>query len=117
MSRKTREDEALSLLGLARRAGAVAAGTASARRSLREGEARLLLTASDASPGQLGKVIRLARRRDVPCRALADRSRLGRALGEPPVSAVAVTSESFADRLLDRLAPNEGSELEGAQRR
>lgn len=117
MSPKKREDDALSLLGLALRAGAVERGIERARRSLRGGGARLLVTADDASPGQLRKVIRLAQHRDVPCRTLADRSRLGGALGGPPVSAAAVTSESFAHELLSRLAPIAGSGSDEEQRR
>lgn len=117
MSPKTKEDDALSLLGLARRAGAVEPGLERSRDAIGRGGARLLLTAHDASTAQLRKVIRLARHRDVPRRILADRSRLGRALGGPPVSAAAVTSESFAHELLSRLAPVEGSGTDAEQRR
>lgn len=105
MSRRTRESEALSLLGLARRAGDVALGTDATRRAVREGEARLVLTAEDASKTQLVKVLRLVRERNVPHRTVEHRSTLGAALGTALASAAAVTNPSLAERILDRLSP------------
>jgi len=103
MSATTAERDALSFLGLARRAGHVAAGTERTRAALRAGSARLVLTAGDASETQLEKISGLIRRQDIPRRTVADRSELGRAVGSSPVSAVAVTGASFAQQLLDRL--------------
>jgi ribosomal protein L7Ae-like RNA K-turn-binding protein len=92
------------LLGLARRAGAVASGTEAVRRAIREGEAQLVLMATDASSVQLDKVRKTLRDRAIPQVVLGDRDTLGAALGMSPVSAVAVTSASFAGRLLAELA-------------
>jgi ribosomal protein L7Ae-like RNA K-turn-binding protein len=95
--------EAFRLLGLARRAGAVVPGTDAARRAVREGEARLVLMASDAASVQLDKIRRLLENRSIPRAVLGDRVTLGAALGMGPVSAVAVTVASFADELRRRL--------------
>ena len=92
------------LLGLARRAGAIAPGTEAVRRAIREGEAQLVLMATDASSVQLEKIRKTLRDRAIPQALLGDREALGAALGTAPVSAVAVTSASFADRLLEELA-------------
>ena len=97
--------EAFRLLGLARRAGAVVPGTDAARRAVREGEARLILMASDASSVQLGKIRRLLENRSIPQAILGDRATLGAAVGAGSVSAVAVTAETFADELQRRLGP------------
>lgn len=105
---KTPEGDALALLGLAHRAGAVAVGTEACRRALREGAACLVLLASDAAEGQIGKVRNLARHRGVRQREVADRRRLGAAVGRPPTTAVAVTERSFAQELLLRLSSREG---------
>jgi len=95
--------ELLGLLGLARRAGAVASGTEAVRRAIREGEARLVLTAADASLVQLDKIRKTMRDRPIPQASLWDRSTLGAAMGRAPLSAVAVTHASFAGRLLEGL--------------
>lgn len=106
-------DEALRLLGLARRAGAVAPGTDLARRAVRAGEARLILMAGDASEAQLEKVRTVLRSRPVPSATLADRSTLGAAVGRGPVSAVAVTAPSLAEAIQRKLAGRraEGSDI------
>ena len=54
----------LALLGMARRAGALAYGTGSTRRALKEGRARLILFAQDASETQRDKVMKLSSTRD-----------------------------------------------------
>jgi ribosomal protein L7Ae-like RNA K-turn-binding protein len=101
--------DAFRLLGLARRAGAAVPGTDAARRALREGEARLILMAADASSVQLGKISRLMENRSVPRAILGDRATLGAALGVGPVSAVAVTVATFAEEIQRKLAEGAGS--------
>jgi ribosomal protein L7Ae-like RNA K-turn-binding protein len=108
--------EALQLLGLARRAGAVVPGTDAARRAVRQGEARLVLMAGDASSVQLKKIRNALKHRPIPQGTLGDRATLGAAVGRGPVSAVAVTAASFAEQLQLRLGiggqtePNEVEE-------
>lgn len=92
------------LLGLAQRAGALERGTGSTQRAVRDGRARLVLVAQDASKVQLEKVIKLLRHRDIPKVTLGNRAELGAAVGSAPLSAVAVTNESFANQLAGRLA-------------
>lgn len=99
----SRRPEAFRLLGLARRAGAVAPGTDAVRRAIREGEAQLILMASDASGVQLKKIRTTVHDRTIPQAVLGDRDTLGSAVGLAPLSAVAVTNASLADRLLQEL--------------
>lgn len=91
------------LLGLARRAGAIVSGTDRVRRALREGDARLVLLAGDASEAQLEKVFKILRKGTIPRARLGDRESLGAALGLAPISAAAVTSASLADKVLTEL--------------
>ena len=98
-----RRPEAFRFLGLARRAGAVAPGTDATRRAIRQGEARLVLMARDASGVQLDKIRKELSNRPIPQVILGDRATLGAAIGKAPVTAVAVTSESLATRLLQDL--------------
>ncbi len=92
--------EVFRLLGLARRAGAVAPGTDATRRAISRGEARLVLMAGDASRVQLDKIRKELSNRPIPQVILGDRATLGAAIGKAPVAAVAVTDESLAARLL-----------------
>jgi ribosomal protein L7Ae-like RNA K-turn-binding protein len=94
---------AFRLLGLARRAGAVVPGTDATRRSIRRGEARLVLMARDASGVQMDKIKKTLVKRPIPHAVLGDRSTLGAAIGKGPTSAIAVTDESLANRLLEDL--------------
>ena len=106
---ETRKSSALRLLGLARRAGAVALGTDSVRRAIRDGEALLILMAEDASSVQLKKLRTTRDDGSIPRVTLGDRATLGAALGMAELSVVAVTQASLANRLVEEL---EGSEDE-----
>lgn len=108
----SRRAEALRLLGLARRAGAVAPGTDATRRSIRSGEARLILLAEDASRSQLEKIERTQGNQAIPRAFLGDRATLGAAVGRAPASAVAVTVPSFAKELQRKLAAADRDESE-----
>ena len=100
---ESRTASALRLLGLARRAGAVAPGTESVRRAIRDGEALLILMARDASSVQLKKIGTTRDDGSIPRVTLGDRNTLGAAVGMSPLSAIAVTQASFADRLIAEL--------------
>ena len=95
--------KALQILGLARRAGAVAPGTTATRRSISKGEACVVLMAEDASSAQLDKIRRTMRKRIIPQVLLGDRATLGAAIGKAPIAAVAVTDASLAGRLLESI--------------
>ena len=109
--------DAMALLGMARRAGALAYGTGSTRRALREGRARLVLLAQDASETQRDKVMNLLRHGTTPRAILGTREALGAAVGSAPVSAVAVTDREFAKELVARLGVGPGMSVENGTRR
>ena len=100
---ESRTVSALRLVGLARRAGAVAPGTDAVRRAIREGEAQLILMASDASSVQLDKIRSTLNNRAIPQRYLGDRNALGEAVGLGPLAAVAITAGPLAERLIEEL--------------
>lgn len=103
MRAKRATNSALGILGLARRAGAVVHGTEAARRVLRDGSARLLLIACDASEVQRQKLLRLLSHRDVPWVEAGTRQELGQAIGSAPVTAIAVVADSFAKQMCGQL--------------
>ena len=102
---------------MARRAGALAYGTGSTRRALKEGRARLILFAQDASDTQREKVMKLLRHGTTPRATLGTREALGSAVGTAPVSAVAVTDRGFAKELLARLGVKPGKPVQNGMRR
>ena len=113
---ESRTTSALRLLGLARRAGAVAPGTDAVRRAIREGEAQLVLIAGDASSTQVDKVRTTMHDRTIPQVILGDRNTLGAALGLGPLTAVAVTSESLAQQLARELeVPRDGGSTDAVE--
>ena len=107
----------LALLGMARRAGALAYGTGSTRRALKEGRARLILFAQDASETQRYKVMKLLRHETTPRATLGTREALGLAVGSAPVSAVAVTDKELAKELASRLVIELETPVENGTRR
>jgi ribosomal protein L7Ae-like RNA K-turn-binding protein len=102
----SRRAEALALLGIAVRAGAVVKGVDATRRGLRKGEVRLVWAAEDASDAQLVKVMPLARAGSIPVIRAGDRAELGAALGAGALSAVGVTGPSFVKQLQVLLGPD-----------
>ena len=92
--------KAFALLGLAQRAGAVERGVDATRRAVRDGRARLVLIAEDASEAQVKKIAGLLEHRSVPQRQVGGQEDLGAALGAGPLSAVAITLQNFAAPML-----------------
>jgi ribosomal protein L7Ae-like RNA K-turn-binding protein len=99
----SRRAEALALLGIARRAGAVVKGTEATRRAIRNGKVRLVILAEDGSEKQQGKVIPLAGARGIPCRKIGARTELGSAVGSVPLTMVGVIGVEFAKRIEEHL--------------
>lgn len=93
----------LHLLGLARRGGRVVSGDRAVLAACTAGQAQLLLLAEDASPNTRRRFETAASRAGVPLRYVADRLRLGEALGQSPRAVVALTDAGFANAVLDRL--------------
>ena len=111
-----RRSEAGSMLGIARRAGAVVVGTEAARQAVRDGRAELVLIAEDASAGQQKKLLPLLENSGVPHHVWGTRAELGGAIGAGLSSAVAITQAPLAAEIERRMADdaaavgNEGSE-------
>ena len=105
--------EALGLLGLARRAGAVTRGIVATRRSLAAGELGVVLFAADASETQLRKLRGLVQHRGTPVRWVSGKDILGRALGDHELSVAGVNRGTFAEQLLARLPEAPPAEIGG----
>lgn len=91
--------DGMGLLGLARRAGAIVAGTDAVRTAVKGNRVHLVVFAADAAPGQVGKVEGVLRHHPLPVRWAPDRVALGAAVGSGPLTVLAVSEPSFAETL------------------
>lgn len=95
-----RDARLLGLLGLATRAGKLRIGMDAVERSIRQGEARAIVIAGDASE-RIDRVLGRHLRSQALCRkVVVEGDRLGRALGRDRVAVVAVTDAVLAERVL-----------------
>lgn len=84
------------LLGLAFRAGAVAAGGMQVEKALLSGRCRLLIIAVDTAADTQKKLISMAVQSNTSHREVLTKIELGCAVGKSPKAALAVTQEGFA---------------------
>ena len=96
-------DKALSLLGLARRAGMLSVQSEEIFLLIRSGKVRLLLLAEDMGATVRKKYEDKSKFYGVPILCFATRNSLGKALGLAPRSAVAVLDEGFAQSIYKAL--------------
>jgi ribosomal protein L7Ae-like RNA K-turn-binding protein len=101
------ERRALGLLGLAARAGAVAAGTERVREAARAGRLRYVILAADAAGNARSKLQPLLAARGVPVAEAFSRAELGDAVGRSSLSAAGLTDASFAARIRALLEPGQ----------
>lgn len=95
--------KALSLLGIARRAGKLSFHEEANLSAIRSGRAKLLILATDAGASTAKKYLDKCATYQVPVIRMVDRMELGMALGTAERSAVAVLDEGFAKKLLELL--------------
>ena len=89
----------LSLLGLCKRAGKLAAGEVAAEQAVRKKQAYLLILAEDASANTKRKFRNSAAYYELPLAEIGNKEELGRAIGADLRSIIAITEEGFAKKL------------------
>ena len=107
---KVAPDAALRLLGLAARAGALLPGTEPVREAARRGSLHFALVAEDTSDNSLDKLLPLLAKRGVQHVMRFTRDQLGAAVGRAPLSAVGITTQSFALQLQNMFGNGDGAE-------
>ncbi len=112
MKRTSRSPEAagrfLNGLGLAAKAGRMRIGLDAVRRSIRAGEATVVVVATDAPENVRRKLSGLLSSRDLPELSVLDGDRLGRAVGRERVVVLAITDKSLGRRVVELAAAAEG---------
>ncbi|MGE5550692.1 MAG: L7Ae/L30e/S12e/Gadd45 family ribosomal protein [Bacteroidota bacterium] len=94
----------VDLLGLARRAGQLLAGTETVTAAVKQGRVALLILATDLSDGTRARLIRLAQAHGVRTITALDRERLGRATGYSGRGVFAVLNKDLAKAVLSSRA-------------
>lgn len=99
------EDDALTMLGLALRAGSLAVGEEPVTEACHTGHARVVLLAADAADNTVDRAARLVGDRDVPLVILPyEKSRVGFHLGRGSCALLAVTDAGLAAAVMSKLA-------------
>lgn len=93
----------ISFLGLARRAGKIVSGEDTVIRAIRDGKAGAVILSEDASDRTRKTVSNKCTFYHVPLLSVPDREQLGQAIGQPARVLAAVTDAGFAKGLIARL--------------
>ncbi|MBS4022418.1 MAG: ribosomal L7Ae/L30e/S12e/Gadd45 family protein [Dethiobacter sp.] len=96
-------NRALSLLGLARRAGKLSWHEDANLAAIRTGKASVLLLAEDAGSSTAKKYRDKCLFYNVPLILFASKNQLGQAVGTSPRTAIAVNDPGFAEKLQELL--------------
>lgn len=94
------QDRVFSLLGIAARAGRIAAGGFSAEEAVKSRKARLVILAEDAKSNTIKKFTDKCSYYKIPLRYYGTKEALGHAVGRQPRACIAVTDRGFAESIL-----------------
>lgn len=93
------EDKILSFIGLARKAGKVAIGEAMCEKSIRNGNACILIVADDASMNTKKKFINACTYRSIPYRFFSSKESVGKAIGKGTIAVICIIDSGFAGKI------------------
>lgn len=93
-------DKVLGLIGLSQKSGNVVSGEFSVETTVKEGKARLVLIATDASDNTKKKFRNMAEYRHIPYVEYGTKETLGHAMGRAERSSAAVTDQGFAKAIM-----------------
>lgn len=97
-----KNDRVLSMLGLAAKAGKVVSGEFSVDKVVKDGKARLVIIACDASDNTRKDFTDACSFYKVPCIIRGSKEELGHHIGREYRATVAVTDEGFARSILSK---------------
>ena len=100
-------DKALSLIGLAMKAGRCASGEMMTENETKAGKAKLVVVASDASENTKKKFRDMCKFYRVPICFYGDKDTLGHAMGKEFRASLAILDEGFADGIQKELKNRE----------
>ncbi len=96
-------DKVLSMLGMSARARKTVSGEFSTEKAVKEGKAKLVIVAGDASDNTKKLFKNKCEFYEVPCFVYSNKEQLGHSIGNEMRASVAVTEEGFASEIIKRL--------------
>ena len=96
--------QVLGTMGLAMKAGLLTSGEFMCEHAIRDGSARLIIIADDASPGTKKKFSDSCAYYSVPMICISDKETLGAALGKKERASIAILDDGFADKIRKKLS-------------
>lgn len=96
----SKPDRALSMLGLATKAGKVVSGETATEIAVKNMEAWLVIVATDASKNTKKHFSDMCNYRDIPYVEYGDKETLGRAIGKEYRSNMAIVDEGLANAVI-----------------
>ncbi len=106
------KNKALSLLGIATKAGKTATGEFSTEKAVKEGRACMVLVAADASENTKKKFRNMCSYYHVAYRELGDKVTLGNACGKEFRASLAVTDHGLADAIIKQIESYDNLEVQ-----
>jgi ribosomal protein L7Ae-like RNA K-turn-binding protein len=98
-----KQNQWMSLLGLANRARKIISGEELTVKQIQSGKARLILLSADASENTTKKITDKCNSYQVPYKLVENRHLLGQAIGKEARVVVAVLDEGFAKKMVTLL--------------
>lgn len=104
-------NKALSMLGIATKAGKTVTGEFSTEKAVKEGSAYLVVVAGDASNNTKKKFRNMCDYYQVTIKVFADKDSLGNACGKEFRASLAVTDEGLANAVIKQIDSCDNSEV------
>ncbi len=97
------QNKAIAMLGLAAKAGKVFSGEFSTEKAVKDGRARLVIVAEDASDNTKKQFKNMCTYYRVPIYFLCSKSELGHSIGKEFRASVAVTDDNLAENIIKKI--------------
>ncbi len=98
----------LQLIGLAKRAGKITAGTELVEKEISRGRAKLLILATDISPEVKKNLLYICEKAQIASIILCDKITLGLCIGKGQRVALAIQDRGFADAIMKEVRKSNG---------
>ncbi len=99
-----------SFIGLARKAGKVALGEPLAEQAVKRNKACLVLVTEDASDNTIRKIETALHGSNIPMIRFGKKEELGQILGKAFFSVIAITDQSFSERIKELIKQNSNND-------
>ena len=94
------QNKALSMIGIAMKAGKIVSGGFAVEQGIKSGDAKLVIIAEDASPGTSKKFLNMSHFYEIPALQLGTKESLGKAVGREYRSIAAALDAGLAEAIL-----------------